>query len=671
MWRSLRAVVVLLIILFSSFFLLGSSASSSSGSARPWLASELASSTEPPQEIIYIPPEDGLSSGTDGGVIIITLTTLPTESTTTETTTTTTEKTTTTITDTTTTSTTQPDIGSKITSDYKAEKGAYNAVFSPDGSGVEVSAYGVPLQFKPLSLKVRDAEAVADVSDLHYSGVDKLEYQNVFGGKGRVEYQLDKAQLKEAITFDSISDLPTTDSASFVYNTEKDVIASSTKSVSPQPIGSLDSLASATSSVEFLLTYPNDVVPSVDGTVWDGRTVTTKGDIIFVRKMEPHMLYTLNQFYTVVAPFIEDASHRRVDLTYTLIRDGEDAILRLEIPPISGLEYPVTIDPTIVFDITNDNYEWYNTGQNCSTNESSCMSYGRTNMDFTIPYNCKSQGTTPVSKPFFRFNTSNLKDIYPGIVDHAELYVKGSCSGQSSLHSSPAESISLYVVGDIGLNPSCEGAYSYGGLFYPDVMTRDNCSTWPDGIWIDVKYNFSNAVNNRQNLSFKIDNHPWRNKTDQPSSSIVYNIVDDALAIRYAFRCANSSQCPASDFCNDTYMPVCDTDLAYNASCDGVAVDNDSLACQNGNCQIDDFDGSGKYCTETGKCVNDAVPYDPGYVHCNSTYGYKTCQDDTLWSSYTPCDWTCNETIGCVTTTTLAPNIQILPSTLTYRRNVR
>lgn len=690
------------LLIFLLFFSVGSVVDSSpstysNGSSTLSLTAEPASIIDISENITYLPVDDGLSSGTDnsGGVIIESTTTTsslePTTSTiletsttllieepttttilepettststtlesvtsttleiitpiTLETTTSTTLETTstTTVTDTSTTftTTTLPAIGSELATDYEATKGDFSVVFKKDSSdySIEFLGYGAPLRMKPLRISGENGRSEATLNPT-FMGKDKVEYQRVFGGKANIDYEVGESRLKERIIFQDENDVPLSD------------LASSTKS------DKVMLLSSSTMSVEYSLVYPDKIVPSIDGSMeWDSSNVTTGGDIVFIQKKEPHTLYAINKLYSLQAPFLEDSKGKRIDLTYTLEKVSNQTLLKLNIPPLENLKFPVIIDPTLNY--TGDNYIWENS-ESCSTASQDCYpGYQSGTLQFMVPQNCDTYGQSPVKKPLFKFNSSGLYGKYTGSLDHAQLHIVGSCGGRTQLHSN--ERVELCEINAFSGSPSCEGQQDNWVKSNLTTLMKNNVVCDVDDT-IDVTSNFNSAVTNNYNLSFKVDVQPARNMTDNPSSDIYYTVSPTDLTISYAYRCSSSSDCPSTDFCNASTTHLCQPDLYYGVNCQGVAADNDSLACPNNNCQLDDFDGVGKFCTESGKCVNDGNRYDTYYVHCNNTYGYKTCQGSTLWSSYTPCTYGCNETVGCVTTTTLPPQIVVTPSNL-------
>jgi hypothetical protein len=539
------------------------------------------------------------------------------------------------------------------------EKAAYEAVFKTEAndSAIEVSAYGVPLKIKPLRLKSGNVEVPADTSDLRYGGEDRVEYVRLFAGKGKIEYLLEDRRLKESIIFEDITDFSSLGGeTSTSTSTEGDqiiIITPETDEAAASP------LASSTVSMEFSLVYPEEAVLSIDGdSGWDGSTVTTGGDIAFIQKKEPHTLYSVNTFYSIQAPYLTDADKKRVDLTYTLEKRDDQTLLRLNIPPLNTLRFPIVVDPTVNFS-TSNGFVWMNENT-CSTESYSCSNYGSGAMQFFIPQNCNVYGhQIPVKKPLFRFNTSGLHGKYTGNLDLAEIYVAGTCIGKSQLRS--GETVRLFEIENFSGNPGVEG---YQDDKYRDNITRLMSTTICDSSgWYDITDNFNYAVTGAYNITFKVDVHPPRNSTDNPpTNDIYYNVSYPELAIRYAYRCSTSSNCPSWEFCNASSTHLCQPDLNFGDYCQGVAADNDSLSCSNNNCKLDDYDNIGKFCAESSKCVNDGNRYDSGYVHCNNTYGYKTCQPSTYnWSSYTTCSLGCNETIGCVTTTTLPSHMVVAP----------
>jgi len=243
----------------------------------------------------------------------------------------------------------------------------------------------------------------------------------------------------------------------------------------------------------------------------------------------------------------------------------------------------------------------------------------------------------------------------------------------------------LYEIVSFQGNPTCGNQIDANVTAQvATVMDKNNCYYGSSGGWVDVKTNFNNSVYNHRNISFKIDVDPIRGESDNPAGNIKYDVNDAQLYIEYYFTCVNSGYCPSSDFCNASGTHLCYTDLPYGAYCEGVAVDNDNYACQNNNCQFDDFDGAGHYCVESNRCVHNGTRYYTGDIHCLGNSWYKTCEG-TTWSSQTNCSYGCADGTGCATTTTTTittttttttttisgtPNILINPTTLTHRRIV-
>ncbi|MBD3260162.1 MAG: hypothetical protein GF334_00525, partial [Candidatus Altiarchaeales archaeon] len=102
--------------------------------------------------------------------------------------------------------------------------------------------------------------------------------------------------------------------------------------------------------------------------------------------------------------------------------------------------------------------------------------------------------------------------------------------------------------------------------------------------------------------------------------------------------------------------------------CSGRAIDNDDYACIHGVCEADSFDGSGYYCSDGSRCVNDGDLYNPGYVHCEGRSWSKECGGSGNWVSQETCDYGCTEGAGCnpppptttTTTTTTIPYILLI-----------
>jgi hypothetical protein len=281
-----------------------------------------------------------------------------------------------------------------------------------------------------------------------------------------------------------------------------------------------------------------------------------------------------------------------------------------------------------------------------------------------------------VKKPIFFFHTSDLEDMYPGgSVESAKIYLKGSCSGQSYMEDN--DYINFYEIGEVDASPTCRSNLDADVRDTISVlMTKTSCD-YSGGDWRTITDNFAAAVNNQSNLSFKIDISPARGDDDAPTTSFSYNINDNKLEIEYYFTCTSSNNCPETQYCEDLTTDLCELDLDYGDDCEDVAVDDDDYACENENCQYDDFDGSGHYCTEDNKCLHNGDRFNNGYIHCADDDSYtKTCQG-TTWSSSTACSYGCDEGTGCATTTTtssttttLAPDISINPGSLTFRRYV-
>ncbi|MBD3416359.1 MAG: hypothetical protein GF416_04390 [Candidatus Altiarchaeales archaeon] len=405
-------------------------------------------------------------------------------------------------------------------------------------------------------------------------------------------------------------------------------------------------------------------MPSLDGkTEWKGDVKTTGEDIFFIRKKEPHRLYAVNRFYRVKAPYLEDADDRRVDLTYTMKNVEGKLLLTLDIPPILGeLEYPVVVDPSVYLDTSHDGFEWINE-DDCNTYDSWCDNYeSENNMQFRIPNDCSTDGQ--VSKPTFRFDTNGLDDEHYGDVVAADLHIEGTCGGQSSLD--PDEWVLLYEVTEFEGTPACEGenAPDKVGVSIATLMSDYYCAGTKEK---DITDEFTTAVENEQNISFQIDLDPSRNSTYEPTYDIKYDISDSNLYIEYWFDCEVYDDCAdPSEFCWDDSGGLCQDDLQYGESCEDIATDNDNYACQNNNCELDDFDGLGAYCTEDNKCTHDGTQYTTGQIHCNQTTGnsyWKNCTG-TNWSTQTNCTYGCTENTGCATTTTTTTTSTTTTTTL-------
>jgi hypothetical protein len=668
---SLRVIGLLIVLLFFSVVSgFGSSTSSESGFSRFLLGSELAPSTEPPGEIIYLPPVDGLSSDTDGGVIIITPTTLPAETTTTETTTTTTAEIDTT------TSSTLPEIGSKITSDYKAEKGAYTTVFKPDGSGVEVSIYGVPLQFKPINLRVGDTDALADVSDLHHAGEDILEYHNVFGGKGRVEYELKDKQLKESIVFEDLVDLPSTQGLiNWVDAVEE--VASSTTSTDH----GADSPATSTARIGFSLMFPDETVLSLDGkNPWSGKTTRAPGDVYLIRKKTPGRLYLINRFFRIIKPNAVDSSGDRVDLAYTLSKEGDQTLLTIELPG-SWLEkatYPVNIDPTIGMDGIDGWYRFTN-AHNCSTAANDCTSITDTpsgnDVSFKIDDGCASSGDA--IKDVFEFYLEGLEADYDEDLLYAKMYFHGDCDDMNNLPNSYTLAITQI---DPYVDPSPQCSDDPFGDYRTDVyeLNGEGTSyTCQEGdLSVYVTSIMQDALDDSESyLAFKLDLDPPNRYNDYPvggNAGYYISRTSEDLYIEYYFTCYDSGDCPNDEFCLDSSTDMCWADHSDGENCEDKAVDNDDYACEHGVCEFDGFDGSEHYCSNGTACVHDYTLYDYGVWHCEGSDWAKQCQGSGDWGVQINCGWGCDEGTGCATTTTtttttsttttIAPNINVNPT---------
>jgi len=547
------------------------------------------------------------------------------------------------------------------------------AVFKVNSSdsSIEVSAHNVPLKIKPLRIKSASSEVPADMTDLRFAGRDKLQYVRLFGGKGTLEYSLEEQKLKESIIFEDISD----------FSPLEEEPSTSTEEIQTTYVKSGDDLESSpahsTVSVEFSLIYPENAVLSLNGSAkWGGETVETKDDIHFIQNRQPHTIYAVNEFYRIKAPYLEDAKGKRINLTYTLQKNDGWTSLQLNIPPTDSLKFPITVDPTIIFNDDVDGYEWHNT-DSCSTASSACDAYVSTsNMYFKIPSDCNTSGQTPVRKPLFVFHTGYLYNMYSGGIYYAQMLLNGSCAS-SSMHSN--EDVYLYAVDPVYETPD-PSWYSDEGkeqLSSSSIMDKNNCYCDFHGCSRTITTYFDDAVSIGADMGFELDISPARNDTDKPSGNIYYNVYDNEIKLRYAYHCSETPDCPGDEFCKAGSPDLCEEDLPYNASCEGVAVDDDNEACPTNHCRYDDFDGSGHYCTHSNVCVNDGIPYSHDYIHCEGSSWYKTCLTNDTWSTQTNCGWGCDEGTGCATTTTttsttttiivtttLPPNILVTPTQL-------
>lgn len=492
---------------------------------------------------------------------------------------------------------------------FKSEPGDYS---------VDFMAYDFSFRFKPLSLSTSDME-ISPSFDLRYIDEDVVEYRDVFGDGINLRYESEDDRLKEY----------------FILLEKEDV--------------SLINPSSSTMTIRFSLLYPDSIVPSLDGeSGWGGSPVTTDQDIVFIKAKESRKLFSINKYFRIMAPHLLDNSGRRLNLTYSLIKQGTETLLSLNIPPLPpSLEFPVVIDPTLDLDEGNDCYEWWNE-DSCSTETYSCDSYDHDdNVRFEISDNCNTGGQDPVRKPMFSFDTNGLSGDYDGDVLDADLCIYGSCSGQNSLED--YELIELYEIVDFG-TPSCEGSDDDNVTDSIEIlMTDDVCTT---SKCIDITNNFQSAVNNQTDISFKIDINPARNDTFQPSSDIRYSLDENDIHIAYNFTCDHSSECKIAEFCKDASTDYCEDDLDYGGYCEGIEVNgDDEEACpdEHEDCQYDDFDESGYYCVEANKCVHNGTRFDQGDIHCYGDSWYKTCQADETWTTKTNCSFGCEDGTGCLT----------------------
>lgn len=205
------------------------------------------------------------------------------------------------------------------------------------------------------------------------------------------------------------------------------------------------------------------------------------------------------------------------------------------------------------------------------------------------------------------------------------------------------------------------------------MMTDDSC---PGSIKDDtlITTELEDSLSTDDYIAFKLDISPTLGTSEGPSNTYSFEISESDLELEYYFDCTDYSDCPSTEYCDDDTTDLCLNDLDYGDDCEDVAVDDDDYACENNNCQQDDFDNSGYYCTETNKCIHNGNRYDTGDIHCADDDSYSKNCTGTTWSTQTNCTIGCTEGTGCITTTTttttLAPNISVIPASLTFRRYV-
>ncbi|MBD3262669.1 MAG: hypothetical protein GF334_13535 [Candidatus Altiarchaeales archaeon] len=532
--------------------------------------------------------------------------------------------------------------------------GKYSVSLAPNGDGlsVEFTAHDTPLEIELKQLVGGGKSLEPSLIDSVYSG-DTLEYKDVFGEGINLKYVLDDTQLKESIIFE---DEQAAVDAGF---------------------------GSGTMALEFYLKPSDRTVVSLDGeTLWDKSQATTSEDIRFIRNKEPHKLYLINEFYTINAPFLNDSSGTIVGLTYTLEEHADNLFLRLNIPPIDEeLDFPVVIDPTIEW---NDNdgvhVNWEN-WENCSSDTDDCYRIYEYANDilFDVDEGCSSGVTSehPVRKSLFEFDIDDLYD-YGGSLYQAKLWTQGSCSCNSFMPSDA--SIKLYHIEEFSSSDDCSDHPDDQEISYIRTMMDDDTCYGSTKEYDTVTSLLEDRMGDTDDyFAFKLDIYPATEADEDPNCTYSFEMSESNLELEYYFECDDYTECPPTEYCKDDVPDICDLDLDYGDACEDIAVgDEDDYACPNNNCQEDDFDGSGAYCTYNSMCVHNGANYSSGLLHCATDGSYhKTCQGDTTWTTSTSCSYGCTEGVGCVTTTTtttttttLAPDININPTSLTFERYV-
>lgn len=581
----------------------------------------------------------------------LTTTTEPTSTTIEQTTTTLAELTTTSVTTTTVKPTTTTTLlayskGDKLDKSYKLSTGFYDAIFKPSGEdyALEFNAYDSYLRLKPIGIETR-SRFHEPKYDLRYVDEDEVEYRGAFDGKGTVAYDSDRRKLKETIIFQDLTDMPGVSLSTSTMSTDVVLIASSTM------------------SIQYELIYPSHVDWEQDG-----------GDIRFIRKREPHKLYLINDYFTIKEPYAQGNSGKRIDLTYSF----NGSFLSLNVPAeVAKLDYPIEIDPTIEWE-DNDgiSVDWEN-WKNCSSNTNSCnpdIDDNPSEIHFSVDSGCSSGNTYehPVQKGLFQFDITPL-EAYGGDLDWAKVWSRGDCNLENKMPSGYA--ISIYHIDEFDESPTCaQNPDDQNPTYKREMMTPTSCPGSSSASFY-VTTELDDALFSDDYLAFKLDISPELEYDDDPESTYFLELYESQLELEYSFTCSDSDDCPSTEYC-EYYGETCELDLDYGDDCEDAAVDNDSLACEGNNCQYDDFDGSGYFCSLNNRCIhNDNDDFTTGDIHCADDDSYwKNCTG-TTWSSSTACSYGCTEGVGCdttttTTTTTLPPSIQTNPTEIVIRRYV-
>ena len=518
--------------------------------------------------------------------------------------------------------------GGRLSADYVDDSRKYTVSFraNPKDHCVEFKAYDTALRLKPIGLKCKNA-SINPVYSLHPAGEDKVVYKDMFGEGVDVLYELQESQLKESIIISSRDSLPA------------------------------GMLSGSTVSIEFKLMYPDYVAPSLDGkNEWRGIEATTRGDINFIRRKKPQRLYVVERFYRIEKPYLVDQSGQMVDLSYTLSERGGETYLSVNFPRgLQDYSYPVVVDPTVELVKNKHHVIEVELQKNCSSSYQNCDKIEEDPEDlwFSVEEECSQNDANnyPVQKVLFQFNITGLHD-YDGSLDSAILGSRGNCLMESAMpsnHEIYIDHVSGFTSQDnCSSHPDNQVIQNY----IRKVMEKDDCPGSSQGD-DNVKTILQDRLDAGDNyFAFKLDIHPTLGDMESPASDYSFELYQSSLELEYQFTCTNSNDCPTTEYCEETgSTDLCEPDLSYGDYCENLAVDDDDHACQNDNCQADDFDNNGKYCTETGKCVHNGTRYNDGTVHCINSTSYKTCTTGR-WSTSTNCQqgYECTDPNGCQAT---------------------